>query len=251
MENQQAKTDNSVIITLIIAGTILLVALIGYSLLSQFGPATNTVNANGISEIKTMPDLIAVYLTIETNATTATDAKDKNSVIENAVLTELLKLGLERKDIATQNYNIYEDFTWTDEGKKSLGYKATHQLRIELDSNELDKAGNVIDAGVNGGALVSYINFELSRDKENIYKAQALTAATEDARIKAEAIAKGLGKDLGKIVSVSTTDWGYRPWTMYEGGLMTTASEAKQAVTSIQPGEQTVSAQVSVTYKLA
>jgi uncharacterized protein YggE len=243
--------DKSIQITLIVAATVLIVTLIGYMAFTQILPPSDTVNANGIAELKTLPDLVAVYLTVETNGTTATDAKDRNAEIADNVITELLKIGLERKDIATQGYNIYEDFTWTDEGRKSMGWKASHQLRIELKSSDIDKAGSVIDAGVNAGAIVNYINFELSVDKQNEYKAQALTAATQDARIKAEAIATGLNKHLGKVVSVSSLDFGYRPWMLYEGGgIMATASEAKSAVTNIQPGEQSVSASVSVTYKL-
>lgn len=243
--------DKSIQVTLIIAATILIVAIIGYLAFTQVIPNTNTIQANGIAEIKAMPDIVAIYLNIETNGTTAAEAKDKNAQIEDAVMTELVKLGLERKDIATQNYNIYEDYTWTDEGRQFLGYKATHTLRIELKSGKTDLAGDVIDSGVDAGATVNYINFELSLEKQNEYKAQALTQATQDARIKAAAIAVGLDKKLGKLVSVSTMDFGYSPWMLYEGGMRATASEAKQAVTSIQPGEQTISASVSVTYKIA
>jgi len=243
--------DKSIQITLIIAGTVLLIALLGYVAFSQLMPERDVVNVNGVSEIKTMPDLFTVYINVDTNGTTATDAKDKNAEISDNVLTALIKLGLERADIATQNYNIYEDTIWTQDGMKKLGWKASNQLKVQLKSDEMDKAGDIIDAAVDNGAIINYINFELSLEKENEYKAQALTQATQDAKLKAQAIATGLGKTVGKVVSVSNMDWGYSPWRMYDGGIMATASEAKAAVTSIQPGEQTVSASVSVTYKLA
>ncbi len=113
-------------------------------------------------------------------------------------------------------------------------------------------AGEVIDAGVDKGAKVSYINFELSIAEQNKYKAQALELATQDAKTKAEAIASGLGKKLGKVVSVSSSDWGYSPWSLYRADVMTeSAEEAKSAVTDIQPGEQSVTASVSVVYKIS
>jgi len=242
--------DNSIKITLIIAGTLILLTVLvfaGYSLLKA---PSNTVNVNGISEVKTLPDIVAVYLNIETNGSTATIAKDKNAEISEKVSNALINIGIEEEKIATQNYNIYENFDWTDGERKSIGFKASNQLRIELNSSKMNLAGSVIDAGVDAGATISYINFELSQEKINIYKAQALEQATQDAKIKADAIAKGLGKKVGRIVSVSSQDFGYRPWPLFAestGGV----ADAKEAVTDIQPGEQSVSASVSVTYKLA
>jgi len=245
--------ESSVKIAIIIAITILIVAFMGYSLFNKAMPVKDTISSQGSAEIKTMPDIVAVYLSIETNASDATTAKDKNANISEDVTTALLKLGLERKDITTQSYNIYEEFDWTDEGRKSIGWKASNQLKVELKSEKTDMAGDVIDAGVDNGARVSYINFELSLTEENKYKAQALTLATQDAKVKAEAIATGLEKKLGDVVSVSNLGWGYNPWPLYrdEGVVMAGAAEAKQAVTDIQPGEQTVSASVSVVYKIA
>jgi uncharacterized protein YggE len=106
---------------------------------------------------------------------------------------------------------------------------------------------------VNNGGIVEGINFELSNSKENEYKKLAIKQATLDARSKAEGIAEGLGLEVGDVVSVSTSNFGYNPWPIYDRMVMSSAgaAEAKAAVTTIQPGEQTVSASVSVTYKLA
>ena len=132
-------------------------------------------------------------------------------------------------------------------------YKATHSIKVQLDSNKMDDAGTVIDIGVDNGALVSYINFELSLTKQNELKAQALNQATQDARIKAESIASGLGKNLGAVVSVSDSSFDYYPWPIYRNDVAygTGIAEAKEAIsTNINPGQQEVSARVSVTYKI-
>jgi predicted transposase YbfD/YdcC len=57
---------------------------------------------------------------------------------------------------------------------------------IALQSNDVNGAviwQKVIDSGVDAGALLQYINFELSNDKQNEYKAQALREAGEDAKV--------------------------------------------------------------------
>jgi uncharacterized protein YggE len=245
----QKTMDNSVKITLIIAGTIVLLAALGWLAFSGIASG-KTVSSQGSAEIKALPDIVSVYLSVETNATTASEAKEKNAEISDAVLTNLLKLGLERKDITTQNYNIYEDFEYTRDGRKSLGWKVSNQMKVELKSEKMNLAGDVIDAGVNAGATVSYINFELSLDKQNELKAQALKSATQDATTKAASMASGAGKKLGSLVSVTDSSFDYRPWPIFAESAVGGVTAAKAAVTNIQPGEQTVSASVLVTYKI-
>ena len=244
--------EKSVKITLIISAVILILALIGVFITLKFAPVTNTVTANGMASIKVAPDLVTVYFNIETNGTTASEAKDKNSEISNKFNAAIVKLGFDESIIQTQGYNIYPWQEWINGKMVDKGYKASNQLKIELSSEDISKAGDVIDAGVDAGALISYINFELSQEKQNEYKAQALKQAGEDARTKAEATAMGLGKTLGKLVSVSTSEFNYYPWSVYSnmGGIMATeVADAKRA-TSITPGNQEVSAQINTVWAL-
>jgi uncharacterized protein YggE len=122
-----------------------------------------------------------------------------------------------------------------------------------IDSSSKGNIGGVIDAGVSAGAGISYINFELSQSKQNDYKVQALKDATEDAKIKAGAIVSGLGKTLGRLISVSDTSFNYYPWPIYQsrdGGVAVSGVEAKSATTNIVPGEQEVSASVIAVFKI-
>jgi len=89
----------------------------------------------------------------------------------------------------------------------------------------------------------------LSRELENQYKVEALKLAAQDARIKAAAIAEGLGAELGDVISTSSSDFDYNPWMAYSNDGMTSVSGAK-VETEIQVGERTISGRVSVTYEL-
>jgi uncharacterized protein YggE len=248
--------ESGVKIALIVSATIILVALIGAYAFYQGMPHPydgNTITVNGNSVIKVTPDLVTVYFNVETNGSTAKEAKDANSLVSDNLITALVKLGFERADIQTQSFNIYEDIRWENNKQKSYGYKASNQIKVELSTNQADKIGDVIDAGVDAGALLQWINFELSSAKQNEYKAQALKEAGQDAKTKATAIAEGLDKKLGNIVSISTSDWGYQPWNVYTasyGGMVEDVIMAKQAITSIQPSTQEISGYVNVVYKL-
>ena len=248
--------ESGIKISLIIAGTIIILALLGAFMFYSIMPDQlkgNTISVNGNSLIKVSPDVISIYFNVETNGTTAKEAKDANSEIVDKLITSLVSKGFERSEIETISINIYEDQRWENNRYKSYGYKASHQIRIVLNSNRADDIGEVIDAGVDAGALLSYINFELSNDKQNEYKAQALKEAGEDAKTKATAIAEGLGKRLGALVSVSTSDWQYSPWNLYtasSGGMREDVAMAKEAATNVQPGNQDVSGYITVVYRL-
>jgi uncharacterized protein YggE len=241
--------EKSVQITLIIASAAIILALIGVNYFFQLSP-TATVSANGEAQIKATPDLVGIYFNLETSGKTSKEANDKNKEVTDNLITALIKQGFDREEIKTQSFNIYPDYNWQNGKSEIIGYKASHAVKIEFSASQTEKIGIVIDSGVNAGALINYINFELGQDNQNKYKADALKQATEDARIKAEAIASGLGKKLGSIYSVSSSSFNYYPWKMYDMVTSSNAIEAKQAVTSIQPSEKEINAAVSVSFKL-
>ncbi len=248
-------TENSVKITGIIAVTLVVIALLGYFAFNGLiNVNAKTIESQGYSSIKVNPDLISVYFNVETKGDSAAEAKDANSVIVDKMTSALLNVGIDREEIQTQGFNVYENQVWENNRYVSKGFKATHQIKVVLDSSETSLISNVIDAGVDSGAMLSYINFELSTAKQNEYKAVALKMAGEDARMKADAIAEGLGMEVGSLVSVSTTDFYYQPWNTYsaKGGetMSSDVAEAKLAATNIQPGNQEVTANIRVVYKL-
>ena len=249
--NAQGKMDNSVKITLIISVVVISLVLIGILVYFQIKPG-QTVSSLGIAVVKATPDLVSVYFNVDTEGETSKEANDKNAEIVDDAITSLVKLGFERKEITTENFNIYPEYNWRSGTQEITGYRATHTLKVKFSTDKTDKIGDAIDAGVNAGAGISYINFELSQELQNQYKAEALQKATEDARVKAGGIAEGLGKSLGRVVSVSSSEFGYYPWPIYRNdmGGVTATSEAKAATTNIQPGEQEISGQVSVVFAL-
>ena len=244
------KIDKSVQITLIVVVCVLILSLLVFS--NMPGTSAKTVTGNGQATIKVMPDLVRVHFNVETRGETSKEATENNSLIVDKLITELVKNGFERKQIETTNFNVYPDYIW-DEGKREdNGYVATHSVRVEISAGSIEKIGEVVDSGVNAGAGVSYISFELSQELQNKYKAEALKLAAEDAKIKAEAIAGGLGQKIGKLVSTSGNDFNYHPWRVYESAGASTMDAAlvKSEATNIQPGEQEVSASVTAVFKL-
>lgn len=239
------KLDKHVQITGIVAIAVLIVAIM---FMNSANPNyNNTVSVSGTATIPAMPDLVGVYFSVDTQGTTSQEAASKNSDIVTKLKDSLIARGFLESEIQTQGYNIYPDYNY--ETNTIKGYRATHSLRIELPANESSKLEGIIDSAVTAGAGISYINFELSQEKQNTYKAEAMKLAAQDATTKAEAVAEGLDKDLGKLVSVSVNDYNYVPWLAYDAS-GASESAVKEAARSITPTDQDVSATITAIYKI-
>ena len=127
----------------------------------------------------------------------------------------------------TENFNIYPEYNYNGGTQTLIDYKATNSLKIELSIDKKDKIGSVIDAGTNAGAGISYINFELTPALQQQAKAQAIENASVDARTKAEALANGFNKKLGRLVSVSLDQFNYNPWPIYASSSVSSWSSGK------------------------
>jgi len=240
------KRNNTWVGLVALAVVILVVAVMFYG---KLGGNDRTLNAQGTATVKSMPDEVSVYVNIEVLKDTAEEAKNENSRISENVQTSLKNAGI--TNIETMNYNIYEDFDWTDDGRESNGFRATNILNIK--TTDFDLVGKIIDLSVNAGATsIQSVNFELSDAKQSELKKQALAKASEDARLKAEGMAEGLGAKLGRIKSVSDSSYNYRAYPMLDMAETMGAGAVKSAVEDviINPRELEVSANVNVVFAL-
>ncbi|PIN91621.1 hypothetical protein COU56_05090, partial [Candidatus Pacearchaeota archaeon CG10_big_fil_rev_8_21_14_0_10_31_9] len=232
---------NAVLVILVVA-----LLAVGAYVYTNTGFQRETVSVSGNSEVFSQPDLVSVYISVETTNLSAEDSKNANSEISKKVAEELGSLGFEDSEIETVQYNIYPDYSWETGQQRLNGYKTINQLKVKTD--DFDLTGKIVDAAVDNGALVSYINFEFTQETENALKVQTIEAATKDAKTKAEAVARGADKKLGKLVSISTNDYYYSPYPLYAMAEGDSASDnsidARKAATQISPQELAVSASV-------
>lgn len=247
--------NNAIIITIIISVVVIIIALL---VLFTFKPANsssqNTVTVEGTSTIKVMPDLIAVDFDIQTKGNTSAEATKANNKIYDDLVEQITIAGFNQSDLKTESFNVNPNTYWDTEGKsRTDGYTADHYVSVELPSDQIDNVSAIIDAGVNSGAGISSINFELTQQSQNDDKAQALKLASQDAEIKANAIASGFGKQAGKLISVQTSDFVYEPWNVYSSSGVSPTTDvalAKAAAANIQPSQQEVTATITATFRL-
>lgn len=240
--------QKNIIITILVIGlviTAVIVALNPKSIGVTGGQKENTISVTGTGKVTTQPDKAEIMVSVNTEGSTATAAKDANSKIEDEVITALIKEGMVRSDIETSYYYLNKKQVWEDNKMVDKGYEVNHILKVT--TKNLDKVGNIVDAAVNAGATgVDSVSFGLTDEKQKETSKQALELASKEAGSKAEGIASGLGVKLGKLLTVSESNYNYIPFVrdvMYEKAAGTPAPE-------ILPQTLEVTGTVSLVYEI-
>lgn len=135
------------------------------------------------------PDSMVISLSISELAATTQDAQAQSNAKVNQVKAILEKYNIPAKDIKTENVSVYEEFDWTDGGRKPLGYRSAQTLTITIsDGDYTTIGGQIIDEVAKvGGVQVNNTYFALKDKNEAMATARA--EAFADAKAKAEQLA--------------------------------------------------------------
>lgn len=159
-----------------------------------------TISITGQGKVVAIPDIAKTTVGIRTEKLTVAAAQEENTKKMNDLIKAIKDLGVEDKDIQTTRYNISPRYDW-QEGKRILrGYEVSQSVSIKI--RDLDKIGEILSVAGQGGANeVSGISFTV--DDPEALRQEAREKAIQNAKEKAEALAKVAGVKLGKIVSFS------------------------------------------------
>ena len=197
-------------------------------------PSPDTVTTNGHGVVTVVPDQASVTAGVHTKAASASAALSQNARLMNAVVAALKAAG--GTDLQTQQVSLYPQ---TNDQNQVTAYVADNSVSA---TTKITAAGPLIDAAVAAGAnTVSGPSLGVS-GRDARYR-DALGKAVEDARAKAEAIAKAGGFGVGQVSSV-TEATASAPVPVFQ------AVAAKSDATPIEPGTQDVTADVTVTFRI-
>ena len=202
-----------------------------------------TVSVQGEGVVRIVPDIAYVTLGVETSNKAMSVAQEENKTKMNGIMSELKRLGLQDKDIQTQNYNVYPDYQWQNDKNILVGYKVSNQVRVKIIN--IDGAGKILDAVANKGAnIVNDIQFTVSDDNK-AYQG-ALKIALKNAEDKAKVMVGYFGFVTLTPISITEGSQGYYPPIAYDGKAML---ESADMSTPVSAGEMEIRAQVSVSFQ--
>ncbi|MGP1353375.1 MAG: SIMPL domain-containing protein [Parasphingopyxis sp.] len=198
-------------------------------------------------ESRRTPDVAVINAGVVTEAPTASAALQANNRQMRQVFRALEAAGIAERDIQTASISLNPRYDYSDRSERRLvGYTASNQLTIRF--REIEQAGSIIDALVAQG--VNQINgpsLEVDSPEEALNEARR--DAIQTARERAELYAAAAGMQVVRIVAISEAG-ASRPPIVVTGRAMAMDVAEESAPLQLAPGEQRLTARVSVTFEL-
>jgi hypothetical protein len=234
-----------------------------YSLIGSGTTATNTMSFDGKGEVTASPDLATISFTLRDAEKDVKDAQTKVTTKESAVLAFLSTQGIDKKDIKTENYSSYPKY---DSGipcysgvvsnigmpcrptnPTIIGYEVSEYMTVKI--HDLTKVGDIVKGlGAVGVSDMNGPNYSI--EKEDALKAEARKIAIDDAKAKAESLAKDLGISLVRIVNFSENGNYPMPMMYSKGVSVESASTAPSPSPDLPTGENKITSNVTITYEI-
>jgi uncharacterized protein YggE len=203
-----------------------------------------TITVSGTGEAAATPDQAVIRLGVRIDADTAAEALTQNSQQMQALIQVFRDAGAQAADIQTQAISIWPRYSEsTPQGSQTpelAGYTASNIVEVRV--RDLSQLGSLLDEAVQaGGNTIESISFKIG-DQAGLLE-DARQAAMSNALQKAEQLASLAGAELGVVLTIQETG-GTPPVPLARGGV------DESIAVPVEPGTQTVSVSVQVTWLL-
>ena len=234
-------------------GTLLILALtacdvnIASEVLSS-SATDRTIHVTGSGSVAGEPDIATLDIGVSVERETVAEAREEAASAMTALINSLQANDVAEKDIKTENFSIYPQYDYTDDGRVLRGYRVNNTVRAKV--RDLATLSDVIDdaAGAGGDSIViNSIQFMI--DDTTPLQTKARSLAVKDAEAKAQTLAKASGVRLGEPLIITES-------TYFEGPPIAFATadaafdDAARSSTPIAPGELAVTVNVTVVYEI-
>lgn len=173
--------------------------------------------------------------------------KQVNTTISN-ITTAVKNFGVPEGNIKTTSLSLYKIEDYYNGNTPFAGqWRADNTVEVRLENADPDRSSRLTEILTSNGATNVYGPNSYVGDVKEIQK-DLLEAAINDARDKADRIAKSSGKKLGSVISVQEggdSGYGYPMYSMMDRGMGGGGGGAP-----IEPGSTKVSQTVVVTFEL-
>jgi len=206
---------------------------------------TPLITVTGSAKVQIAPDMAEFVFGVETRAASLSDAQAENAQRTKAVLESLKKLGVESKDLQTDEIGVEPSFGENDMKKRPVHFSVSRSITVKI--RNLAKFEEALTTALKAGATrVRSSEFQSTELRSRRDEARIL--AVRAAREKAELLAKELGVRVGKpfIVRESPNDWYFAAGNTVQNSFSASGNEN----TNLTAGMIEISAQVEVSFRL-
>jgi uncharacterized protein YggE len=189
-----------------------------------FSQQSTGIWVSGEGKVSVVPDVAILSLGVEAQSATVAEAQSQASTAMTAVVTELDRFGIDKKDIKTQQFSIYPVRQWSEKDAKEIliGYRVS-------------------------GDFIRINSISFTVDDPSPYHKEAREKAMADAEAKAKQLADLGGVKLGKPIYINESGGYIAVERPYYGEA---APAPAMAPTPISPGETEITLYVQIVYSI-
>lgn len=212
--------------------------------------APPTVTATGTCTAELVPDRASLAATVARTGPDVARVAAEATAAFNAFRRAVEGLGLPGAVLSSNGLQVSRNMDYSGPRPVSRGYAASASLRIE--SSDPARLAAVIPLAASAriddvGEIVLSVS-EAARDRAVL---DCLPRASADARLKAEAMARGLGATLGPALRVGDYDTtGERPRPVFAPAPAPRAMAVSAPPPDVSVGVQRVGVSTAVTFRL-
>ena len=162
-------------------------------------PQQNAIHVVGYGELQIEPDMATFTFAIQGQSDSPQNARARADAISRDLVRALERIGIESKDIRSTPVTL-NPFIDRQTQRELVSFNRTTTATLR----DLDNFDQVQNAAFEAGAnMMGGVQFELSNEDELL--AQARDLALMDARAQADGIARTMGVEVGRVLSVTVT----------------------------------------------
>lgn len=224
---------------------------------------SRTISVQESSEVDAEPDLAVFQTEVLETGDNPEVVQESLAERSDSVYDALIEYGIDEDDVVTGQFDISQqvDYRRLEEAEREpeteedleeyTYYEGTHSFTVRV--HQVEDVGNVIDTAIRAGAdEIGRINFTLSDERQEELREQALQDALESARTEADFVANEVDATVVEEKQIDTSGGGFTPVReRYELDEVDEVVEDDAApATELRPDDVTVTARVSVLYRI-
>ena len=208
-----------------------------------------TIHVTGSGSVTGEPDIATLDVGVFVEQETVAEAREEAASAMTALINYLKANNVAEKDIKTEDFSIYPQYDYTENGRILRGYRVNNTIWAKI--RELGTLSDVIDGVAEAGGnsiVINSIRFMI--DDTTPLQTQARSLAVKDAEAKAQTLAEASGVSLGEPVTITESSYFAGPPTPYAVTSEAVLDDGARTSTPIVPGELTVTVNVTVVYEI-
>jgi uncharacterized protein YggE len=237
---------------------LLIAALLTFSLpvFAQAGIEPPLITVTGQAEVRVAPDEVVFTLAVESLDKDMLAAKNKTDESVREVLAIARRNNVKPEDVQTSYISVQPKYNTDDlefEARRGVkrefvGYEVSKTISVIL--RDISRFDNLLSDVLKAG--VTRVNNVAFRDSKNRYhKDQARVMAIRAAKEKATLLAREIGQAVGPAYSITeATPQVYSTSNFSQNSMSTDGASSGESESAIAPGAISVTAQVTVRFRL-